>query len=143
MEAKGGNLTEVARALSVSRTTVYEWIEKDKRFKEIHKESKEALLDFTESQTKILIQGIPKLEVDPADPEGKKMKRVGWKERPDTTLIIWVQKTLGKERGYVERSELTGKDGKPLVPEKKIDYSKLSDSALKEIIEATSQDEGK
>ena len=135
MEAKGGNLTEVAKALSVSRTTVYEWIETDKHFKQIKEESREALLDFTESQTKILIQGIPIIEVDPDDPEGKRKKRTGWKERPDTTLIIWVQKTLGKERGYVERSEITGKDGTPLQSKEKVDVTTLPDSVLDLLVE--------
>lgn len=29
----------------------------------------------------------------------------------DTTCIIYALKTLGKDRGYVERNEITGKDG--------------------------------
>ncbi len=112
MVAKTGNLTEVARAFKVSRTTVYDWIAKDKGFQRVQTEAREALLDFTESQAKILMTGVPRYEADEKDPT--KMKFVGWKERPDTTLLLWTQKTLGKERGYVERSELTGKDGESL-----------------------------
>lgn len=137
MTAKSGNLTEVAKAFAVSRTTIHDWINRDKKFRQIQQDVKESLLDFTESQAKILMTGIPKIE---EDEEGKK-KIVGWKERPDTALIIWTQKTLGKERGYIERSEITGKDGKALMPKQEIDYSKLSDKVLDEIIEA-SQNKG-
>jgi hypothetical protein len=33
----------------------------------------------------------------------------------DTSDAKWVLSRLGKERGYVERSEVTGKDGTPLI----------------------------
>lgn len=32
----------------------------------------------------------------------------------DTSDAKWILSRLGKDRGYVERSELTGKDGEPL-----------------------------
>lgn len=140
MKAKFGNLTEVAKALDVSRTSVHDWINKDKRFKLIQEEAREALIDFTESQAKILMTGIPKYEPDPNDPTKKVF--VGWKERPDTTLLLWTQKTLGKDRGYVERSEVTGKNGERLLPEQKIDVSKLPDDVLDKLIEL-SQSKGK
>jgi len=33
----------------------------------------------------------------------------------DTTAIIFTLKTLGKQHGYIERHELTGRDGAPLL----------------------------
>jgi len=41
-----------------------------------------------------------------------------------------------KNMGWKDRSELTGADGKDLMPKEEIDYSKLSDSALREIANA-------
>lgn len=44
--------------------------------------------------------------------------------------VKFMLKTLGKERGYVERQELTGKGDEPLISPSKIDYSQLSDEVL-------------
>ena len=44
--------------------------------------------------------------------------------------------TLGKDRGYVQRQETTGKDGEPLYKQSSIDPSSLSDAALDEIMKA-------
>lgn len=44
--------------------------------------------------------------------ESALMKRI---EKGDTTAIIFYCKTKLKNRGYTERTELTGKDGEPLM----------------------------
>jgi hypothetical protein len=48
--------------------------------------------------------------------------------------ISLVLKTLGKERGYVERGEITGANGEPLT---RPDFSKLSIEELKQLRELT------
>lgn len=50
------------------------------------------------------------------------------KENIRFRAIEFYLKTKGKSRGYVERSELTGKDGKTLLPE--LDLSSLNDEEL-------------
>jgi len=40
----------------------------------------------------------------------------------DTTAIIFMLKTLGKDRGYVERMEMTGKDGEPVAQRIEVVY---------------------
>ena len=45
----------------------------------------------------------------------------------DTTMIIFYAKTQMKNRGYTERSEITGKDGNDLIKSSEIDLSKLTD----------------
>lgn len=43
--------------------------------------------------------------------ESALMKRI---KKGDTKAIIFALETLGRERGYVRRSEVTGKDGRPI-----------------------------
>lgn len=105
---KAGNITEVAKGFKVSRKTIYDWAEEDAEFKEAIEEEREADLDFTESQMKRMIKGVPKIEDVVVNQEtGETQKQfTGWVERPDTTLMIFKLKTKGKARGYVEKSEL-------------------------------------
>jgi hypothetical protein len=44
--------------------------------------------------------------------------------------------TLGKDRGYVQRQETTGKDGEPLYKQSAIDPKDLSEEALEAIMKA-------
>lgn len=54
------------------------------------------------------------LTYEPVDAQGKLQVDL---LRVQTDVAKHITKTLGKDEGYSERSELTGKDGKDLVPE--------------------------
>lgn len=75
-----GNISTAAESLGVERKTLYTWIE-DESLQDVVIEGRNARLDFAESK---LDQNI---------------------NNGDTTAIIFLLKTLGKERGYVERQE--------------------------------------
>jgi len=69
--------------------------------------------------------------------EGKLWGRIN---NDDTTAIIFYLKTQAKGRGYVERQELTGRDGGPVEHSVKQDLSKLSVDelrALRALVEKT------
>ena len=82
-----GNVTVIANRLGVARTTVYVYAEKWSTVKTAIKEARETLKDFTENKIASEIMG------------------------GNTTMIIFFAKTQMKDRGYVERQEVTGKDG--------------------------------
>lgn len=73
-----------------SRNTIMTWRRKDKAFDAAMREVEESSFDYVETQL---------------------LKRV---QAGDTTAIIFYCKTKMKERGYTERTEITGKDGKGL-----------------------------
>lgn len=73
-------MTVIAKSLGVERITLYKWIEKE-GLNDALIEGRNARLDFAEN----------KLD-----------KKI---ESGDTTAIIFILKTLGKKRGYVERQE--------------------------------------
>ena len=86
----GGNISSIARRLGVTRATAYSYKERWKTVEDAINDEREAMLDFTENQL---------------------FKQV---QDGNITAIIFTLKTLGKNRGYVERREVTGKDGDPI-----------------------------
>lgn len=91
LEKKAGNITEAANALKVTRQALYKRISEDETLQEALVAAREALVDMAESEAR------------------KQIKR------GNTAIIIFTLKTLGRNRGYVERQEHTGVDGGPIV----------------------------
>ena len=90
LREKHGNMAAAARFLHCSRNTVSRYIDTYPTVKSVADEERETLIDFAENQL---------------------FKQV---QDGNITAIIFTLKTIGKHRGYVERSEHTGKDGSPL-----------------------------
>lgn len=79
---KGANMSATAAALGCSRTTLYEWREKDPKLDKLMHEVEESLIDFSESK---LIEQI---------------------KDGNMTAVIFHLKTKGKKRGYTEGVEV-------------------------------------
>ena len=99
-----GIINGAAVALGCSRQTVENYIKKYKVVKDAYSEANEITLDFVETEF---------------------LKKI---KSGDTTAMIFYLKTKGRQRGYIERHEHTGKDGGPIKTESTInhDLSKLS-----------------
>lgn len=91
IEKNGGNVTEAARALKITRWALQKRIAKNKELQQTVESARESMVDLA---------------------EGKLKEELG---KNNTAIIIFTLKTLGKKRGYVERQEVTGADGAPLV----------------------------
>lgn len=100
LEQSLGVVTTACKKVGIGRTTFYNYYNSDAEFKKQVDDIENIALDFVESQLHKQIS------------DG------------NTTATIFYLKTKGKKRGYVERQELTGKDGKDLVPE--MNYDNLS-----------------
>jgi hypothetical protein len=94
-----GNLSTASKSLGVERATLYKWIEQE-GLEEAVQEGRNRRLDFAES---MLDKGM---------------------QNENMTAIIFYLKTQGKSRGYVERQEVTGADGKKLFEVTIIDADK-------------------
>jgi len=89
LKQTAGNVSSAARALGVSRTTLYNKINASTTLQQALTEYREELVDIAESALRReVLNG-------------------------NITAIIFTLKTQGKERGYVERTqtEVSGKDG--------------------------------
>jgi len=75
----------------IGRTTYYRWLDEDNEFRQKCKDIEEATIDYVESKLLSQIR------------EG------------NTTATIFYLKTKGKNRGYVERQEVTGRDGADII----------------------------
>ena len=89
LEKTLGVVTSAAKMVGINRTTFYQWMETDMKYKAQVEEIGEVALDYAETQLH---------------------KQIG-EGQPAST--IFYLKTKGKKRGYVEKSELgfTDKDG--------------------------------
>lgn len=98
VEQCGGNMTDVAEALNVSRQTVYNWMKEDDDFADVVKDSRKALFDKCLERARVVALGIPKI---------KDGKLVGWIERPDATMLRYLLSTLGKDEGFGNSVDVT------------------------------------
>ncbi len=89
-----GIIAPACESIGISRKTFYLWKNEDKDFAELVEEIAERQTDFV---------------------EGKLQQKI---DEGDTTAIIFYLKTKGRNRGYSERIELTGKDGEDLISKK-------------------------
>jgi len=89
LEKSLGVVTTACKQVGIGRTTFYNYYNEDKDFAKKVDEIENVALDFAESQLHKQIQ------------DGS------------TAATIFLLKTRGKKRGYVERQEITGADGIP------------------------------
>lgn len=88
LEKSLGVVTTACKTAGIGRTQFYEWM-KDPVFAEEVNSIQDIALDFAESQLHKQIQG------------------------GNTQATIFLLKTKGKKRGFVERQEITGAEGLP------------------------------
>jgi hypothetical protein len=89
LEKSLGVVTTACKNVECSRETFYKYCKEDALFKEKVDDVSNIALDFAESQLHKQIQG------------------------GNTSATIFYLKTKGKNRGYVERQEITGAEGMP------------------------------
>jgi hypothetical protein len=111
LEKSLGIVSTACKSVGLDRSTFYKYVNEDEEFAAAVSEIENVALDFAESALMRQIQA----------------------DIPAST--IFYLKTKGKHRGYVERQEISGPGGKAIQLEQ-IDYKKLSDDALREIIAA-------
>lgn len=87
VESNAGLVNDIANALGVNRKTIWEWRKKNRHVDEAFTDVEESRLDLAECK---LMEAIKK---------------------GDAWAICFFLKCKGKSRGYVERQEITGKDG--------------------------------
>lgn len=111
LEQHLGIVTAAAKKAGISRGSHYLWMREDPDYRAAVEELDEVAMDFAESALfKQIEEGVP-------------------------TSTQFYLKYRARKRGYVDRRELTGADGVPLVTT--LDPTKLSTEAIREILAAT------
>lgn len=90
LEKTLGVISPACKMVGISRQTFYNWLKDDESFQLKFDEINQAQIDFVESK---LFENI---------------------NNNDTTSAIFYLKTKGKDRGYVERKEISGVNGQKL-----------------------------
>lgn len=91
LEASLGVATQACKIAGVGRTQFYHWLATDEDFAQAVDDIQNIALDFAESKLHKLI------------------------ENGNTTAVIFYLKTKGKNRGYVERSEVVNSEPNPVL----------------------------
>ena len=99
VEATGGNLSETAKLLGVSRTSIWLWAKDDEEFAEAIDESRKQLLDSCIATSRLVALGVPVI-----DKETKQF--MGWETPPDSTMLRYLMGTLGRNEGFGENLTL-------------------------------------
>ena len=100
IQALSGNVSSVAKFFRMSRQTMHKYINDHPTVQQALEESREKMIDNVESA--LYSQALA----------------------GNTTAMIFFLKTQGKKRGYVERQEITGKDGEKIQIEYVNDWRK-------------------
>jgi len=109
LEKSLGVVTTACKAVGIPRGAHYRWMNEDPKYAASVNDLENLTLDFAESALHKQIK------------EG------------NTTATIFFLKTKGTKRGYIERQEITGKDGQAINQTQKADYSKLSVKELEQL----------
>lgn len=90
LEKSMGIVSQATKKVGIDRTTPYRWMKEDSEFDDKVMEIQNVVGDFAETKLYELVNdGVP-------------------------SAVIFLCKTKFKNRGYVERQEITGMDGKNL-----------------------------
>lgn len=101
LEKSLGVVTTAANIVGITRKTHYDWLQKDPKYAQSVADIENVTLDFAESQL-------------------HKQVKSG-----NTSATIFLLKTKGKKRGYIERQEITHQGGIPI--------TKISNEAIEQI----------
>lgn len=109
LQASAGIMTAAARALGMERSSLWRRISKSAKLTAVLQEVRESVLDLAESS---LLKAL---------------------QRGDAWATCFYLKCLGKQRGYVERQELTGANGGPIISQE----ADVPEAELDKIIDGT------
>ena len=112
-----GIVSRAAEAIGINRSSHYRWMNSDEEYREQVESINEKVIDIAEHHLLGQITG------------------------GNISAIIFFLKTKGKKRGYVERQELTGKDGGPLEHKNTFDISHISEEEQEAILNILERNE--
>ena len=104
-----GIVTQAVKICGISSRTHHTWMKEDEEYAFAVQEITDLAIDFAEKKLFELIDGASKEVVT------HNGRIVTIKEAPNTSATIFYLKTKGKKRGYVERQEITGEEGRPII----------------------------
>ncbi len=104
----GGNLTQTASLLQVSRQTVHNWMNEDEEFKKIVKDSRLRVFDRCLDVAYIVAVGVPHYDKTTGE-------MIGWREKPDSGMLRYLLSTLGRDEGFGEKLNVNMENPLPTV----------------------------
>lgn len=110
-EKCSGNVSAMALAFGVFRSTVYDWMKEEEEYKKIVEDYRGRLLDKCLKTAELLANGVPIFEMTE-----KEAVFAGWKVQPDGNMLRYLISTLGRKDGFGEAIDVTS-NGERIIPE--------------------------
>lgn len=110
LESMGGHIGESCRTMNISRSVFYLWMKSEEVIKTIPVNddgSEEKMLGLTFSD---LASEIIEKAIDNIESSFYRKCLEG-----DTTAMIFYLKTKGRNRGYIEKHQISGLDNEPII----------------------------
>lgn len=98
LEKTGGNLTETAKLIGVTRPTIWLWAKEDELFASAIDDTRKQLLDSCIATSRLVALGVPIVD--------EKGKFRGWEVPPDSNMLRYLMGTLGQNEGFGESLQL-------------------------------------
>ena len=109
IQGSGGIISTIARKVGCTWRTAQRYIENHPTVKIAYADERESILDLSES---VVYRNIALAQ---------EIQKTGLSA--DTSDAKWVLSRIGKDRGWAERQEITGKDGGPVEHRDVTEYS--------------------
>lgn len=100
LEKTYGRVSRACKMVDIARSTHYNWMNDDPDYKRAVDDINEMAIDFAEEKMYDLIDGA---QYEALDKDGQIHSL---KDKPNATAIIFLLKTKGKHRGYIEKQEI-------------------------------------
>lgn len=103
MKLNAGLITQSCEVVGLSRSTVYDWRDKDPVFEEALQEIQEANIDFVEGKMFELINGVTQESEALKDHNGEP---IVYQKAPDGKMIQFYLDRKARHRGYTEKKDI-------------------------------------
>ena len=99
LRKSGGNLTNAAKLIGVTRQTIWGWTKQDEAFAQALQDERKRVFDKCLDVAYAVAMGVPK--IDKAT-----QQMVGWEEKPDSNMLRYLLSTLGRDEGFGEKHDI-------------------------------------
>lgn len=104
----GGNLSVTAGMLGVTRQTIHNWVKEDQAFKSVVIDARKRVFDKCLDTAYAIAMGVPIVDE-------KTGRFLGWREKPDSTMLRYLLSILGRDEGFSERVNVNVENPMPTV----------------------------
>ena len=99
LRKSGGNLTNAAKLIGVTRQTIWGWTKQDEAFAQALQDERKRVFDKCLDVAYAVAMGVPRIDRATG-------QLAGWEEKPDANMLRYLLSTLGRDEGFGEKHDI-------------------------------------